>query len=125
MTRRDRCVPCVASEFQLTQLWLDDLRADTRPADPSPEEWKARASLTALPGRLPAGSITAAPTGELDRLLCYACLTTLNGRKDGSLPPFVDAGVHERREGATKISRGEMREAIADFLLDEAGGEEA
>lgn len=104
--------------------------ADARPADPDVAGWKARASLTALPGR---GSVAVGTDGpeaagaagkrpepegaagaeaELDPLLCYACATTLRGRKEAEMPPFVGDEVRRR------VAREEMRAEIADFLLE-------
>lgn len=124
--RRGRAAVPTVSEVSLrVQLSCLSTSADIRPADPSPEEWKARASLTALSGRLPAE--TEAKTERngdaLEPLLCYACLTTLNGRKEGAVPPFVEQGAHTRRDqdGVRSVSESEMREAIADFIIsDEA-----
>lgn len=109
-----RCVPCVASES--SHLLLKVI-ADGRPADPSPEEWKARASLTALPGRLaaPAAKSEGADS-ELEPTLCYACLTTLNGRKEAEMPSFVEQGLRAR---SGRVGEDEMRAQIADFLIDE------
>ncbi|GMK56483.1 hypothetical protein CspeluHIS016_0303230 [Cutaneotrichosporon spelunceum] len=98
-----------------------------RPADPGIREWRARASLTFLPVTaaakaegMPAKAEEAADEldpHELDPLLCYACSTTLRGRKAGPMPPFVVDGVRRRNE-ARRVSQDEMRAAIADFLLE-------
>ncbi|CAK9783130.1 hypothetical protein CC85DRAFT_40044 [Cutaneotrichosporon oleaginosum] len=81
-----------------------------RPADPGIAEWKARASLTALPGRQGGEK---AQAEQLEPLLCYACATTLKGRKAAELPPYVLAEAAAQRP----VSRDEMRAAIADCLL--------
>jgi hypothetical protein len=52
---------------------------------------------------------------SLDSLLCYACATTLKGRKEADLPPFVEAEAQRRRP----VSQDQMRAAISDYLLDE------
>ncbi|BEJ11767.1 hypothetical protein CspHIS471_0202270 [Cutaneotrichosporon sp. HIS471] len=78
-----------------------------RPADPGIKEWKARASLTALPGH----PSTTKDEGTLDSLLCYGCTSALKGRKDAEMPPFVVAEVRRR------VPESEMRAAIADCFV--------
>lgn len=99
----------------LQAVSLHSTGADSRPADPGIAEWKARASLTALPGRLPQASMAKEEGPDvLDPLLCYACATTLNRRKAADMPPFVEAEAERRRP----VSEGDMRAAISDFLLE-------
>lgn len=94
------------------------------PVDDSATEWKARASLTSLPGRGPEREPEEAKETELKSLLCYACLTAftpLTAAKrdqlaaDVPLPLWVGDQVARRRG----VSEDEMRAQIDNFILPE------
>lgn len=92
------------------------------PVDPSATEWKARASLTSLPGRGPERAPQEDRDTDLKPLLCYSCLTALTPltaskrdqlADDVPLPLWVGEQVARRRG----VSEDEMRRQIDAFIL--------
>lgn len=96
------------------------------PADDPATAWKARASLTALPGRGPETAPAPEDAGGvgLRPLLCYSCLTALTPltaakrdqlAADVPLPLWVGGQTAQRRG----VSQEEMRRQIDAFILDD------
>ncbi|KAF8656243.1 hypothetical protein AX16_002679 [Volvariella volvacea WC 439] len=112
-----------------------------RPAQPGVQEWKSRISIRAydansLPPHVPSSALS-----MLDQLhqsnsllgltprLCYACHTMLTSRSSRGIPPSANAShtpmpvwvnevVMSDAVRLKKMNDSQMRDAIADFLLD-------